>query len=139
MEYQEDFYARIGQVYCPYFRESVYFTRTGFEHLKLKHKYKARTEKDRAMRFRLLPIALKLLSSSYTLQGKIARNNFEYRYINNRKEIALVLVTYYEFMAIIDGKKIKVIIKQIENNERIFLSVIPLFKQKMPPVRDDIL
>lgn len=130
-------YKNIEKVYCPYFKDNIYFTRTGFEHLYFKNKFRARNEKDQKMRVRLLPIAVKIIKLSNTLQGNISQKRFEERFIHNRKEIALVPVTYYEFMAIIDEKKVKVVIKQILNCEKIFLSIIPLFKQKSPPVESD--
>lgn len=91
------------------------------------------------MRFGLLHISTKVLSDSHTLQGKSYRNRFEVRYINSRKEVALTGVNYYEFIAIIENIRVKVVIKQIKNEEKIFLSVIPLFKQKMSPVESDTL
>ena len=132
-------YNAIQRVYCPYFKEHIYYTRTGLEHLKFKNKFKARTEKDLRFRTMLLPISVEIIAQSHTLQGKICRRGFEERYVNNRKEIALTDVTYYEFLAIINERRAKVVIKQIENGNKIFLSVIPVFKQKMPPETSDIL
>ncbi|MDO8430399.1 MAG: hypothetical protein Q7S72_00195 [Candidatus Taylorbacteria bacterium] len=134
---KEKFYKSIGKVYCPYFNESVNFTDLGFEHLRFKIKQTARTHKDQIVRFKLLPFAIQVLNLSHTLQGINSRNRFEERIINSRREFALTLVTYYEFIAIIDGKKIKIVIKEIKGKERIFLSIIPLFKQKSPSEEDD--
>lgn len=134
MNNHEDFYKNIGGVYCPYFKESVYFTNIGLDHISFKNKYTARTAKDKDARVRLLPTAIEILGQSHTLQGKTCRQRFEERSINSRIEIALVVVTYYEFIAIIGSIRAKVIIKQTEHdNKKMFLSVIPFFKQKMPP------
>ncbi len=132
-------YGSIGKVYSPYFKEYIYFTPVGLEHLKFKNRFTARTEKDKRMRTNLLPIAVKIIEQSHTLQNRQYRKRFEERHINNRKEKILLLVSYFEFIAIIDNFRATVIIKQIENMEKVFLSVIPTFKQKMPPEESDIL
>ncbi len=135
----EEFYKKIGKVYCPYFKEEIHFTSEGLFHLKFKTKFKARVTKDAQTRLRLIPTAIGIIKASHTLQGKDVRQNFEFRFVNSRKELALRTVTYYELIAIIDNVKAKVILKQIENEHKTFLSVIPLFKQKTPPVGDDSL
>lgn len=136
-EGDEKIYKDIGKIYCPYFKDCVQFTRVGFEHLKFKNKYKARSAKDQNMRFKLLPLAVQILGLSHTLQNISSRQRFEERTINNRREIGLMLVTYYEFTAVMSQKRIKIIIKQIEGRDKIFLSVIPFFKQKTPPEEGD--
>ncbi len=133
----EKFYKSIGKVFCPYFNEYVFFTELGYEHLRFKNKNTARTMRDRQMRTSLIPTAIKIISLSSTLQGKSSRNRFEERFVNNRKEVALRYVQYFEFMAVINDKKTKVVVKQIENQELIFLSIIPLYKQKSPPAEGD--
>ncbi len=133
----EKYYKSIEKIFCPYFNEYVHFTELGYEHLRFKNKNSARTTKDRLMRISLIPIAVKKISLSSTLQGKSSRNRFEERFVNNRKEIALRYVQYFEFLAIICDRKSKVVVKQIENQEIIFLSIIPLYKQKSPPTEGD--
>jgi len=132
-------YGSIGKVYCPYFKEYIYFTRTGLEHLKFKSKFKARPEKDYHMRVRLLPTAVQIIGQSHTLQGKSSRRRFEHRYMHGRKETALMCVSYFEFIAIIENTRAKVVIKQIENGEKVFLSIIPDFKQKTSLEESDVL
>ncbi len=136
-EEREKFYKSIGKVYCPYFKEQIHFTELGFEHIRFKNKNTTRTPKDQEVRMKLLPVAVKIISLSNTLQGKLSRNRFEERLVNNRNEMALTSVTYYEFMAIIDSRKAKVVIKEIIGKEKVFLSIIPLFKQKTPPIEGD--
>ncbi len=84
---------------------------------------------------RLLPTAISAIGMSHTLQNISYRRRFEERYVNQRKETALIGVTYYEFIAIINFSRIKVVIKEIDGDKKIFLSVIPLFNQKMPSRR----
>jgi len=135
----EEYYKSIGKVYCPYFKEYIHFTDAGLKHIRFKNEHTVRTSKDRETRIRLVPIAVEIIGASHTLQDKTWQKRFEYRYVNSRKELALTGVTCYEFLAIIKDLKAKVVIKQIENNKKIFLSVIPLFKQKMPLEQSDIL
>ncbi len=130
-------YDSISKVYCPYFKQHVYFTRMGYEHIFFKKKYKARNETDLEMRVKLFPLAIKLLGTTSTIQDVQHRNRFEERYINSRKEVALVSVTYYEFIALINEKKIKTVLKQIIGGNIVFLSIIPLLKQKSPPFEGD--
>src|ERR1035437_103950 len=127
----EEYYKSIGRVYCPYFKEYIHFTDEAFNHLQFKNKYTLRSTKDRDMRIRLVPVAIQIIGASHTLQGKSWKKRFEYRYVNSRKELILTGVWCYEFIAIINEQKAKVIIKQVEGNEKIFLSVIPAFKQKI--------
>ncbi len=136
-KHNKEFYKSIGKVYCPYFKDYIHFTRVGFEHIKYKTKYKARNERDQYVRFKLLPVSVKVISLSHTLQGITSQKRFEERLIHNRKEIALLLVVYYEFIAIIDEKKIKVVIKEIDNRNKVFLSIILLFKEKTPLEESD--
>lgn len=136
-EKHETFYKNIEKVFCPYFKEDIHFTETGLDHLKFKNKNTARTLKDQNMRLRLLPVVIQILKLSHTLQGKSQRQRFEERFVNNRKEKALVVVTYYEFIAILDDQRVKVVLKQIADGNKIFLSVIPFFKQKSPPIEGD--
>jgi hypothetical protein len=134
-----EYYKSIQKVYCPYFKEYIHFTDVGFNHLRFKNHHTARSIKDRNMRFSLLSAAVKIIADSHTLQGKKQKLRMEERYVNNRKETALMLVTYYEFIAIIRERKVTVIIKQIVGWDKVFLSVIPTFKQKTPSEDDDSL
>jgi hypothetical protein len=134
---KEKFYKSIGKVYCPYFKDDIYFSDKGLEHLGFKNYFTPRTNADSSMRFKLLPCVVEIIRLSNTFQGFTSRNRFEYRFTNNRKEKALSFVKYYEFMAIINNRKMKVIIKQIENGNKMFFSVIPLFKEKTPPFEGD--
>jgi hypothetical protein len=133
----KDEYNIINKLYCPYFRDYVYFTRIGYEHIFFKKKFKARNALDSKMRVKMFPLAVKLLNATHTIQDIQHRNRFEIRYINSRKEVALVSVVYYEFIAVIDGRKIKTVLKQIIGGNIIFLSIIPLLKQKSPPFEGD--
>lgn len=104
-------YKKIRQVYCPYFKTKVRFKSKGFWHMIYTGRNQKRELKSQKLRFKLLALAVKTLHLSATLQ------EFE----NNNKTKAL----YYGFIAIIEGWKIKVIVKKAGHGRPYFWSVIP--------------
>lgn len=122
------FYQKIGQVYCPYFKEKISFNARGFEHLGFKKFNKARGIEDQYMRFKLIELAPEILAASGTLQGISIRNSFERMRVHNRTDIVLKPVSYYEFIAVVRGYRVKIVIKQIEEGEKFFWSLIPFWE-----------
>ena len=77
------------------------------------------------MRFKLFPKAVKVLRKTTTIQEIDSyKSKFAVKKHGVRKQ-KILLVRYYAFIAIIDGWKIKVIVKRIGNGKPIFWSVIP--------------
>lgn len=124
----ETFYKSIGEVWCPYFKEKVVFNTRGLEHIKFKGVRQARTRVDQYIRFRLISFAPKIIQVSHTLQGITKRRNFEREKTNSRWESTMRLVTYYEFVAVINETRIRIIIKQVEDGPKYFWSIIPFWK-----------
>jgi hypothetical protein len=123
----EEFYKSVGEIYCPYLKEKVSFNAHGLEHLKFIARDKARLEQDQYMRFKLLNFAPEILRSSGTVQGILETKKIERIRVNSRTDLALKPVTYYEFMAVIKRNRIKIIIKQIDNGQKFFWSIIPFW------------
>ncbi|MEI6238622.1 MAG: hypothetical protein WCP15_03755 [bacterium] len=123
----EAFYKSLREVYCPYFKEKISFNSQGLEHLKYKRRNWLRGQKDQFMRFKMLHFAPEIISASNTLQGILKTKNFEKIRVNSRTDNKLSNVTYFEFIAVMDNNRIKVIVKQIENNEKVFWSIIPFW------------
>lgn len=123
----ENLYKSLGEIYCPYFKEKVLFNLAGLEHLKFKRREKIRLEKDQYMRFKLIHLAPEIIKLSHTLQGVLKMNKFERVRSHNRTDTVLKHVSYYEFVALIKRDRVKVIIKQIENGENFFWSIIPFW------------
>ena len=121
-------YRAIGKVYCPYLKDFVFFNAKGFEHLKFKERNKARSEKDQYIRLKLITLAPKVLSQTHTLQEYFETQHFEEVRANARREKKLKQVTYYGVIAIVNSARIKVIVKQVENEQRYFLSIVPFWK-----------
>lgn len=124
----EDFYTSIGEVYCPYFREKIAFNAKGLRHLKFKSDEVARTQEDQYARLKLIKFAPTVISESRTLQGIRDVNQFEVQKTNNRWEKVLKHVTFYEFVAILENVRVKVIVKQVENQPKHFWGIRPYWK-----------
>ena len=128
----EEFYKGLGEVHCPYLKEKITFNAKGLEHLKFNSKNHARPLADQRTRLRLIHLAPEVIKSSHTIQGLSHARVFEYIRSNARTECVLKDVTYYEFIAIVEDrqekKRIRVVIKQIENGPKYFWSVIPFWK-----------
>ena len=123
----EELYKNLDQIHCPYFQEKISFGAQGLEHLKFKRREKARLEKDQYMRFKLLYLAPEILKSSHTLQGVLETKKFERIRMNSRTDNLLKLVTYYEFIAVIKRNRVRIIIKQIDNGQKFFWSIVPFW------------
>ena len=124
----EGLYKSLGEIFCPFLKEKVSFGAQGLEHLKFKRREKSRLEKDQYMRFKLLHLAPEILKSSHTLQGILETKKFERIRTNSRTETALKPVTYYEFIAVLKRNRVRIIVKQIENGQKFFWSIVPFWK-----------
>ena len=120
-------YKTIGEIYCPYFKEKISFNARGLEHLKFIQREKARLEIDQYMRFKLLHLAPEVLRLSRTVQGIFQTKHFERIRVHSRTDTILTPVTYYEFIAVLGTSRVKVIVKQIDNTQPIFWSLIPFW------------
>ncbi len=124
----ESFYKNIGEVYCPYFQEKIVFNAKGLEHLKFKSKNHARLKSDQFIRFKILKYAPEIIKLSKTVQGISEQKVFELNRRNHRNEFELVEVTYYEFVAILNRTRVRVIVKQAGSAQKYFWSIIPFWK-----------
>ncbi len=123
----EELYKSIGDVYCPFSKEKVSFGAQGLEHLKFKRREQARLEQDQYMRFKLLYLAPEILKSSHTLQGILETKKFERVRMHSRTDTILKPVTYYEFIAVVKRNRVRIILKQIENGQKYFWSIVPFW------------
>ncbi|MFA6524187.1 MAG: hypothetical protein WC264_02345 [Candidatus Paceibacterota bacterium] len=127
-EKNEELYKTIGEAYCPYFKEKIVFNAKGLEHLKFKNKNHARSRDDQYIRLKLLHLAPKILSLSNTLQNFSERRIFELNRSNHRNEKILVDVIYYEFVAVLEEVRVRIIIKKVGTAPKHFWSIIPYWK-----------
>jgi hypothetical protein len=124
----EAFYAAVGPIHCPYFAEKVAFNTKGIKHLKFKSDEVARVREDQYSRLKLVQYAPEVLRLSRTVQGIWHTKRFEMQKTHSRWEKVLKDVFFYEFMAVIDTVRVKVIVKQVAGGEKHFWSVIPFWK-----------
>jgi len=103
----------------------VHFTAEGFNHFIFKGSRSERERSSQIARFRLLARAIKLIGLSTTYQ--------EYEEIfralevkSHKKKISKTKsVQYWDIIAIVDGRKIKVILRKIGDGHLHFWSIIP--------------
>ncbi|MEK7610388.1 MAG: hypothetical protein AAB468_01410 [Patescibacteria group bacterium] len=126
-EKSEAFYGSIKKVHCPYFGENVVFNAKGIRHLKFKSDERARTREDQYSRLKLIHLAPEVLKLSRTVQGIWHTKRFEIQKTHSRWEKILKNVSFYEFLAVLDSVRIKVIVKEVVGGEKHFWSVIPFW------------
>ena len=122
-------YATLGQIRCPYLQDSVHFNTEGFRHLLFKSWNRGRDRHDQFMRLKFLARAPEILRLSRTVQGIQETNEWERRHRHGRWEKLLIGVTYYQFVAVLNERRFKVIVKQLPGGQRIFWSLIPFWRQ----------
>lgn len=123
-------YQSIEPVWCPYLKTKVHFNSEGFEHLLFKTWNRTRKQAEQYVRLRLLPIAVKIIQKSHTLQEYDERRMFVRQKINSRWEQRAKLVRYYVFIAIDAARnvRLKVVVKEIEGGEKFFWSLYPSWR-----------
>lgn len=120
------FYNSLNSIYSPVFKEKVIFSTNGFNHIIYKKSHSEREKSSQSLRFELLPLASKLIEITTTYQEyeEFFREFIIKKHKKRIKENKLV--KYWGLIAIIDGQKIKVIIKKVGDNGLLhFWSIIP--------------
>ena len=125
----EGMYSSWSQIKCPYFQGSVHFNTEGFRHLLFKSWNRGRDRRDQFMRLKFIARAPEILRLTRTVQGIEQTTEWERRHRHGRWEKLLIPVTYYEFVAVIEQRRFKVIVKQLTGGERVFWSLIPFWRQ----------
>lgn len=125
----ETLYSTLGQIRCPYFEGSVHFNTEGFRHLLFKSWNRGRDRHDQFMRLKFLARAPEILRLSRTVQGIQETHEWERRRRHGHWERLLVPVAYYEFIAVLNKRRFKVIVKQLAAGQRVFWSLIPFWSQ----------
>ena len=121
----ELYYASIQLIQSPALNTKIIFSASAFNHIIYKNPRNERDKKTQMLRFKLLPLAVKLISFSNTYQ-EYEETIQSFRIKKQKKRIFLSKsVVYWGIIAIIDGRKIKVILRKVGNGEIHFWSVIP--------------
>lgn len=124
----EGFYKTVGAVQCPFFNERVNFNADGLEHLKFKSWNRSRRRSDQFMRLKLIHLAPDVIRHSRTLQGIWETKMPVRRKRHGIWEKVFTDVTYYEFIAVLERKRVKVIVKQFAGGEKFFWTMIPFWR-----------
>ena len=119
-------YSSIGRVFSPALDQEILFTSEGFNHIIYKNSRTERERPSQILRFKLLPLAINLLKKSNTYQ-EVEETIQEFEVKSYKKRIKKTkVVKYWGIIAIIDGRKIKVIIKRVgEDGKMHFWSIVP--------------
>ena len=124
-------YKSIGKVKCPYLDDDVHFNAEGFEHILYKKWDTPRSKQEQYTRLKLLPLAVKVISQSHTLQEYNENKTFIRVQSNSKWNKELKLLRYYIFMAIINNVLVKVVVREIEGRNKNFYSIIPKWRTEV--------
>lgn len=120
------FYRGIGKVFSPALNQEIYFTSEGFNHIVFKNSRSERERNSQILRFKLLPLAVKLIEPSTTYQEfeemikEFEVKSFKKKVIKNKS------IKYWGIIAIMNDRKIKVIVRKIgDNGVMHFWSLVP--------------
>jgi hypothetical protein len=125
----QELYRVLGEIRCPYFQTNIQFSARGFEHLRRKTWNRGRDRHDQFMRLKHLALAPEILRLSRTVQGFQVTHEWERQHKHGSWVKLLVTVTYYEFVAVLETRRFKVIVKELPDGQRIFWSLIPFWRQ----------
>jgi len=117
----QKFFKQHKSVTCPAFpNEKIVFNSKGLSHIFYKgsHKTSTRPEKETATRITLLPHALKVLEQMPLIQEESSLTGSQGR-----------VCKYFAFEAVVDNRRVKVIIRQVGNGNKHFWSVIPAWRK----------
>lgn len=122
----QKFYVGTRPIRFPALGEYAHFTADGFNHIIFKGSRSERERSSQILRFKLLPKAIKLIELSTTYQ-EYEETLKEFEVKSYKKKIRKSKpVKYWGIIAIIDGRKIKVILRKIGGNGQLhFWSVVP--------------
>ena len=118
-------YNSINSVFSPVFKEKITFTAEGFNHIIFKKERSERERSSQILRFDLILLAKQLIELSTTHQEY--EEGFKEIFVkrNKKKVRKNSSVKYWGIIAIINNRKIKVIIRKIGNGSLHFWSIIP--------------
>jgi hypothetical protein len=121
-----EFYKHIGKLNSPIFPEPVHFNSEAFNHLVYKNARSERDKSSQVLRFKLLPLAVKLINLSTTYQ-EYEETIWQVQIKRHKKKILVPkTVKYWGLIAILENRKIKVILRKMGDNGQLhFWSVIP--------------
>lgn len=112
------FFNQHGEIVCPAFpNEKIIFNAKGINHLIYKGNRSRREESRIFANIRLLPLAVKTLHAMplWQEENSYAKDGTLYK--------------FWCFEAVVDNRRIKVIVRQVGNGKKHFWSVIPAWRK----------
>ena len=124
-EDSQKFYNSVSKIFSPALSQEICFSAEGFNHIIFKGSRSEREKSSQILRFKLLPLAIKLVRLSTTFQDfEESLKEVDFKSFKKRVRKTKV-VKYWGIIAIIDTRKIKVIIRKIGDGSAHFWSIIP--------------
>lgn len=122
----QDFYNNINSVFSPALQSKITFPSESFNHIIFKNSRTERERPSQILRFKLLPLAAKLIKLSTTYQ-EYEESSSEVVIKRHKKKIKKnKIIKYWGIIAILEGQKIKVILRKMgDNGLAHFWSIIP--------------
>jgi len=125
-------YDSIRRVRCPYLGADVLFNDDGFDHLLFRDRRHSRPLKEQLSRLRSLPVAVAILKRSGTVQEYRMSRVFVRFKPGKKWSQQLVEVVFFCFLALVEGRRYKVIVRLMKGGEYEFHSVFPISEMTQP-------
>jgi hypothetical protein len=121
----EHYYKQLKPIFCKALKAEIHFNRLGFQHIIHKKGRHIRESWIQVERFKLLPVAVRLVELTTTYQeyqAELVKMKIEQmgEPVCRNKE-----VIHWGLIAILDKKKVKVILRKVGNGNIHFWSIIP--------------
>jgi len=108
----KEIYSKIGRVWCPALNDNIFFNDIGFRHFTWKGNDRKRSHIQQVKRFILIPRAREIVSdpllSIFSKREKIRKGRY---------------IRFWAFRMNARGKYIRVVIRQINDGNKHFLSI----------------
>ncbi len=129
-----EYFMNLKAIQCPALELEVHFNSRGFNHIIYKKGNIERPRFEQIPRFQILAMAVKIISKTTTFQEFEEIQKELISWNKGRKTLKTKTISYWGLIAIIENKKIKVILRKIGNGHLHFWSIIPYYSTS--PQRD---
>lgn len=123
----KQFYDTIGAIYCTALNAKVHFTSEGFNHLRYSKKTE-RTLDAQEAKLKLVPQGKILIETTTTIQEYCDGLEMICRKKYKKMVTESLMVQYWGFIGIINGVRLKVVVRRVDNGRYMFWSVMPLWR-----------
>ncbi|MDB5237034.1 MAG: hypothetical protein JWL88_136 [Parcubacteria group bacterium] len=121
----QELYSGTKPLYCPALGEKVHFTAEGFNHILFGKKKSERDPSQQLARFSLLERAVRLIGLSTTYQEfEETSKEIEVKW-KKKRMLRDVPILYWGLIAIVQNRKIRVVLRKVGTGNIHFWSVIP--------------